>query len=196
LDALDLAQAHLVGLSMGARILMDFQARYPSRAATLTLCDCHFGFQTTLTPEKRAEFIRLRQQPLQEGESLADLAPTLIDSLVGPNCTETAQADLLESILALHVDSYLKTIAASTNFDCSNDLSDFDLPVNLIYGQYDRLTPPSIGEDIAGRISRATLRKRPDAGHLSNLEQPKAFNAALENFLDQHHHLANQLERS
>jgi 3-oxoadipate enol-lactonase len=196
LDGLDLAQAHLVGLSMGARILMDFQARYPGRAATLTLCDCHFGFQTALTPEKRAEFIRLRQQPLQEGKSLADLAPTLIDSLVGPNCTETAQADLLESILALHVDSYLKTIAASTNFDCSNDLSDFDLPVNLIYGEYDRLTPPSIGEDIAGRISSATLRILPDAGHLSNLEQPKAFNAALENFLDQHHHLANQLERS
>jgi 3-oxoadipate enol-lactonase len=149
-----------------------------------------------LTPEKRAEFIRLRQQPLREGKSFADLAPTLINSLVGPNCTETAQADLLESILALHVDSYLKTIAASTNFDRGNDLSDFDLPVNLIYGEHDRLTPPSIGEDIAARISRATLRILPDAGHLSNLEQPEAFNAALENFLDQHHDLASRLERS
>ena len=194
LDTLGLERAHLVGLSMGARILMDFQARYPGRAATLTLCDCHFGFQTALSPEKRAEFIRLRQQPLREGKSFADLAPALIDSLVGPNCGEAARTDLLESILALRVDSYLKTIAASTNFDRGNDLSDFALPVNLIYGEHDRLTPPSIGEDIAARISGAVLRILPDAGHLSNLEQPEAFNAAMETFLDVHADLADRLE--
>ena len=193
LDALDLKRAHLVGLSMGARILMDFQARYPGRAATLTLCDCHFGFQTALTPEKRAEFIRLRQQPLREGKSFADLAPALIASLVGPNCSEGAKSALRDSILALHVESYLKTISASTNFDRSEDLLGFDLPVNLIYGEHDRLTPPAIGEDMQRRISGARLRIIPDAGHLSNLEQPAAFNTALEGFLDDHADLADKL---
>jgi 3-oxoadipate enol-lactonase len=196
LDSLNLERAHLVGLSMGARILMDFQIRYPGRAATLTLCDCHFGFQTALTPEKRAEFIRLRQQPLREGKSFSDLAPALIDSLVGPNCSEAAQTDLRESILALHRDSYLKTIAASTNFDRGGDLSSFDLPVNLIYGEHDRLTPPSIGEDMRNRIPDARLRVVPDAGHLSNLEQPEAFNTALATFLDEHADMANRLEPS
>ena len=193
LDTLSVARAHLVGLSMGARILMDFQPRYPGRAATLTLCDCHFGFETALTPEKRAEFIRLRQQPLLEGRSFADLAPDLIASLVGPTCSQDARDELRASILALHKESYLKTLAASVNFDRGSDLSRIDVPVQLIYGEHDRLTPPSIGQDILRRIDGARMQVIPDAGHLSNLEQPEKFNTAIGSFLDAHAERASAL---
>ncbi len=193
MDALALERAHLVGLSMGARILLDFQPRHPSRVATLTLCDCHFGFETALTPEKRAEFIRLRQQPLLDGKSFAELAPELIDSLVGPNCSRQARDALRDSILALRVDSYLKTIAASVGFDRGDDLSGIDVPVQLIFGEHDRLTPPSIGEQMRDRIAGAQLHVIADAGHLSNLEQPQSFNAVLTAFLDTHADRASRL---
>ncbi|MBT4016443.1 MAG: alpha/beta fold hydrolase [Alphaproteobacteria bacterium] len=193
LDHLKIEKAHLVGLSMGARILMDFFPNHGERAATMTLCDCFSGFEATLTPDKQAEFIRLRQKPLLEGKSLAEMAPALVKSLVGPNCSDDGRAALTESILALHVESYLKTIAASVGFDRSNDVSAIDVPVQLIYGEHDRLTPPAIGETLLEKIADARLGIVEDAGHLSNLEQPDRFNGILAPFLDQHASLATSL---
>ncbi|MEK9678057.1 MAG: alpha/beta hydrolase [Rhodospirillaceae bacterium] len=193
LDWLEVETAHLVGLSMGGRILLDFQPRYADRIATLTLCDTHFGFETALSEEKRAEFLRLRQQPLLEGKSFADLAPALLDSLLGPNCGVDARERLEESLLELRKESYLKTLAASIYFDASNDLSDIDVPVLLIYGEFDRLTSPEIGRQLEDRIRDARLEIIPDAGHLSNLEQPDRFNAVLGPFLDTHADRATKL---
>jgi len=65
LDARGITKAHFVGLSMGARILMDFPPRFRERVATLTLCDCFFSYETALSPEKQKEFIELRQKPSQ-----------------------------------------------------------------------------------------------------------------------------------
>tara|TARA_B100000315_G_scaffold249276_2_gene280258 strand:+ start:5952 stop:6767 length:816 start_codon:yes stop_codon:yes gene_type:complete len=186
LDARGINQAHFIGLSMGARILMDFFPRYRERVATLTLCDCFFSYATALSPEKQQEFIDLRQKPLREGKSPADLAPTLIDSLVGPNCSEHARDQLYQSLVDIHVESYLKTIAATITYDASGSLADFDLPVQLIFGEHDKLTPPSIGETMLEKMPSAKMAVIEDAGHLSNLEQPDAFNEILRAFLAEH----------
>ncbi len=186
LDHIGAEKAHLVGLSMGARILMDFYPRYGERAATLTLCDCFFSFEAALSPAKQEEFIALRQKPLLEGATFADLAPALVRSLVSPGCSEEVRETLRRSILGLRKVSYLKTIAATVRYDRSAELGSFRLPVQLIFGEADALTPPSIGESMLGMMPDAALRVLPGAGHLSNLEQPEAFNAALGAFLDRH----------
>ncbi|MBT3916989.1 MAG: alpha/beta hydrolase [Rhodospirillaceae bacterium] len=186
LDARGIEQAHFIGLSMGARILMDFFPRYAERVATLTLCDCFFSYATALSPQKQQEFVDLRQKPLREGKSPADLAPTLIDSLVGPNCSEQARDQLYQSLVDIHVESYLKTIAATITYDASGSLADFNVPVQLIFGEHDKLTPPSIGEAMLEKIPQAQMAVIEDAGHLSNLEQPEAFNEILRDFLAEH----------
>ena len=186
LDARCIDQAHFIGLSMGARILMDFFPRYAERVATLTLCDCFFSYATALSPQKQQEFVDLRQKPLREGKSPADLAPTLIDSLVGPNCSEQARDQLYQSLVDIHVESYLKTIAATITYDASGSLADFNVPVQLIFGEHDKLTPPSIGEAMLEKIPQAQMAVIEDAGHLSNLEQPEAFNEILRDFLAEH----------
>ena len=191
LDARDIEKAHLIGLSMGARILMDFFPGYRERVATLTLCDCFYSYQTALSPEKQREFIDLRQKPLKEGKSPADLAPVLIDSLVGPNCSQRARDQLYQSLLDIHVDSYLKTIAATVEFEASGGLSDIDVPVQLIFGEHDKLTPPSIGKAMLEKIPDARMEVIDDAGHLSNMEQPAAFNRILRIFLSDHLPLAS-----
>ena len=76
LDHFGIAQAHFVGLSMGARILMDFAPRHLDRVATLTLCDCFYGFTNALSPEKQREYIELRERPLLAGKTFADLGAT------------------------------------------------------------------------------------------------------------------------
>ncbi len=191
LDHFEIERAHLVGLSMGARILMDFAPSYLDRVATLTLCDCFYGFENALSPEKQAEYIELREKPLREGKTFADLAPRLIDSLVSPNASAAAREELRESILRLRVDSYLKTLRASVTFNQADELGQLAVPVQLIFGSEDRLTPPSIGEEMVELLPNAELEVLDGAGHLSNLEDPDGFNRILSAFLAEHRDLAD-----
>jgi len=190
LDHFAIERAHLVGLSMGARILMEFAPRYLDRVATLTLCDCFYGFANALSPEKQAEYIELRERPLLEGRTFADLAPRLVESLVSAGATAEVRAELTASIERLRVDSYLKTLRASVTFDQADQLGALTMPVQLIFGTEDKLTPPSIGEDMMALLPNAELAMINGAGHLSNLEAPAAFNTTLAAFLATHRDLA------
>ena len=190
LDFLNIDKAHLVGLSMGARILLDFAPDHLARIATLTLCDFFYGFDEALTEEKREEFIALRQKPLLEGRTLSDLAPNLVASLLSPNASNAVRQRLIESIEALHVESYLKTLAATLRYNRGTNLSALNVPVQMIYGEEDRLTPPSIGEGALATLPDGRLDVIAGAGHLSNIEATEAFNNILANFLSAHRNAA------
>jgi pimeloyl-ACP methyl ester carboxylesterase len=62
-------------------------------------------------------------------------------------------------------------------------LGEIRCPVLAIVGQDDALTPPAEMRAMAEAIPAAQLVESPEAGHLSPMEQPKMFNAALRQFL-------------
>jgi 3-oxoadipate enol-lactonase len=62
-------------------------------------------------------------------------------------------------------------------------LSTFVVPTLVIVGSEDTLTPPSEAHALHDGIANSRLVEIPGAGHLSNLENPEAFNAAVEEFL-------------
>ena len=185
LDHFGAARAHLVGLSMGGMIALDFATRYGDRVATLTLCDSLPGF-THLSDAQRAEFIRLRQEPLLEGKEPRDMAPAVARSLLGKNPRAGSYERLVESMSALHKQSYLKTIAGSANYGRNLDLESIAVPTHVVVGDEDTLTPPAMSREMARRISGARLTIIEGAGHLSNIEQPEAFNRAVLDFLIEH----------
>ena len=57
------------------------------------------------------------------------------------------------------------------------------VPTLIVVGQQDELTPPADSEAMAKEIPGSILVRIPEAGHLSNLEQPTAFNSTLLAFL-------------
>ncbi len=67
--------------------------------------------------------------------------------------------------------------------DSTPTLQWIDPPTLVIGGQDDQLIPPAESEKIAGGIRGARLEMLPDAGHLSNLEQPDLFNRSAAEFL-------------
>lgn len=79
-------RAHLVGLSMGGLIALDFYGGYADKVATLTLCDSLPGFGH-LDDNQRREFVRLRQQPLLEGKEPKDIAPVVARTLIGASAS-------------------------------------------------------------------------------------------------------------
>jgi 3-oxoadipate enol-lactonase len=185
IDGLEVDRAHLCGLSMGGRIAMDFHDRHRERVASLTLCDTQPGLGN-MAPEKRREFIRLRQEPLLAGKTPRDIAPRVARSLVSPRAVPGAYERLIESMSALHKDAYLKTIEASFLYPRLPDLESVRVPTHIVVGADDTLTPPEVSRAMAARIAGSRLTVIPDAGHLSNLEQPRAFNAAVLGFLREH----------
>jgi 3-oxoadipate enol-lactonase len=185
LDHFEVAHAHLVGLSMGGLIAFDFHASHPERVATLTICDSMPGM-TGLTDEARREFIRIRQEPLLSGEEPRDIAPRVAKTLVGKSAKPGSFERLVASMSALHKDSYLKTIVATTNYARKLELENIGVPTHIVVGAEDTLTPPALSRSMAARIPGARLTVIKGAGHLSNIEQPEAFNEATLAFLLEH----------
>jgi len=67
--------------------------------------------------------------------------------------------------------------------DSRPGLAAIEVPTLVAVGEDDELTPPAAAEVLAGGIPDARLVVVPAAGHLSNLENPDAFNRALADFL-------------
>jgi len=185
IDHLKAERAHLCGLSLGGRIALDFHDRYRERVASLTLCDTQPGLGK-MSAAKRRDFIRLRQEPLLTGKTPADIAPAVARSLVSPKAVTGAYERLVDSITALDKDAYLKTIAASFLYARTPDLESIRVPTHIVVGADDTLTPPEVARAMARRIADSRLSVIADAGHLSNIEQPQAFNAAVLGFLREH----------
>ncbi len=186
LDHFETTKVHLAGLSMGGRIAQDFYALYPERVKTLILIATHSGF-SDFSAEERQRFVELRRKPLvEEGKEPSDIAPTVAKSLIGPHATQAQYERLVASIAALHKESYIKTIEATTSFDRSRELDKITVPTLLIFGEHDPLTPPTLGRQFADRIKGSEFVVIPKAGHLINIEQPEAFNKALRAFLVKH----------
>jgi 3-oxoadipate enol-lactonase len=189
LDHFKESRAHLVGLSMGGVIAMDFYSGYPERVATLTICDSLPGF-SHLTPEQRREFVRLRQEPLLAGKEPKDIAPAVAETLIGKSARPGSFERLVASMSALHKQSYLKTIAGTASYQRSFELEKIGVPTHIVVGNEDRLTPPEMSRQMAGRIPSARLTVIEGAGHLSNIEQPEKFNSTVLAFLIAHRGLA------
>jgi pimeloyl-ACP methyl ester carboxylesterase len=70
--------------------------------------------------------------------------------------------------------------------DSTPGLSSIACPAIVVVGERDEITPVADAEAMQRAIARSTLCVIPGAGHLSNLEQPAAFNRALTTFLNKH----------
>jgi 3-oxoadipate enol-lactonase len=170
---------------MGGLIAFDFHALHPDRVATLTICDSMPGM-TGLSDEGRREFIRIRQEPLLGGKEPRDIAPAVARTLVGKSAQPGSFERLVASMSALHKESYLKAIVATTHYARKLDLESIRVPTHIVVGDEDTLTPPALSRSMAARIPGAQLTVIKGAGHLSNIEQPEAFNAAVLAFLLAH----------
>jgi len=176
------SKAHICGLSMGGRVALDLIARHPARVASLTLADTSAGSAETQDPAKIEAFLASRRAPLLAGQTPAELAPVLVETLAGPNATADQRAELIASLAALRTVSYLKTLEAVTRFTAFPDFAEIAVPVQVIVGSEDRVAPPHVARAMAEAIPGARFAEIAGAGHISNVESPDVFNAILADF--------------
>ncbi|KLT65854.1 alpha/beta fold hydrolase [Pedobacter sp. BMA] len=64
------------------------------------------------------------------------------------------------------------------------ELSKITIPVSLIWGKNDKVTPPEVAEEFHELLPNSELNWVDKCGHAPMMEHPEVFNAYLEKFLD------------
>ncbi|MBI3248865.1 MAG: alpha/beta fold hydrolase [Deltaproteobacteria bacterium] len=193
LDHLRADRAHIVGLSMGGMIAQDFYNRTPERVATLALVDTSAGFGAA-SEEERRDFLARRLDPLEKGLTPTDIAPGVVQVLASKYATPAAREQLIASLSALRVEPYKQALHAIVTTDFRSLAPTIAVPTLVLVGEEDIVTPPPASEFLVRNIPGAVLVKIPQAGHLTNIEKPQEFNAALRQFLTQHASRASQVQ--
>src|SRR5437667_197676 len=111
-------------------------------------------------------------------------APT---KLVGP-ATRDGRPEVLAAVEELASRAPAVSVAwaqraMAARPDSSDLLPGVQVPALVVVGEDDGVTPPDQAEAMAAALPRATLERIPDAGHLSAMEDPARFNAALRRFV-------------
>jgi pimeloyl-ACP methyl ester carboxylesterase len=175
---LDITRAVIGGLSMGGYVALALAAKASSRVAGLVLADTR---ATADTPEGRAKRDQAIARVANEGPVV--VARDLTSGLVGVT-TRAEQPDLVDVLddfaAAATRDGLTSTLRTLRDRpDRTPLLGSIGCPTLVICGNEDTVTPPAESEALHAAIAGSQLALIPRAGHLSNLEQPAAFNVAL-----------------
>lgn len=182
LEELSISRAVIGGLSMGGYAALALLQSAPHLIEALVLADTR---ATADTPEGRAN--RRNMLALVDREGPSGVAREMMPKLLGKTTRELNPAIEAQVRRLIEQQSPVAIRGAIHRMmhrpDSTALLSQVTVPTLVIVGEEDELTPPEESRRIAEAVAGATLVTIPAAGHLSNLEQPDAFNAALNGFL-------------
>jgi pimeloyl-ACP methyl ester carboxylesterase len=170
-----------VGSSMGGYLAFELWRQAPERFAAVALVSTR---ATPDSPEQRLardDSIRLLGEAGRE-PFWEDLAPKIFAEGADPAVVARARELALEQPITALVATQ-ETIR--DRVDSRPTLATIDVPVLVLVGDEDRLTPPADAEAMAAGLPDARLARIPGAGHLAPLERPDAVASELVPFLEQ-----------
>lgn len=182
MDVLGMPQAVLCGLSMGGYVAFAFLRKYPQRLAGLILADTRPGADTEEGKAGRVQVARLAET--QGPQAIADLQlPKLISAYTRQQYpqVEASVRHMIAAATPLGIAAAARGMALRP--DSTDLLASIVCPTLVIVGVHDELTPPAVAQAYVTRIAGAQFAQIPQAGHLSNLEQPENFLEVVRTFL-------------
>jgi pimeloyl-ACP methyl ester carboxylesterase len=175
-------RAVLCGLSMGGYIALHFAQKYPERLRALVLCDTQAGADSNEAKDKRFANVQKVYAGLPAFAEEFSRNVLAKGALVNRPELQRRVVEMITGNKASSVAQVLATLASRR--DSTPFLGEIQAPTLVIVGEEDVVTPLAAARVLAERIPGARLEVIAGAGHMSNLEQPEAFNHALESFLD------------
>ena len=179
-DHLGIERSHFIGLSMGGVFGLAAALRHPGIFETLVLADT----SSKLSDAGIAAF-KDRVAKVRAGGMEAMVEPTLErwfkDSFRAGS--PKLMARIAHWIRTTPLDGYIGCSAAIPTIDVTDRLGEITIPCMVMVGADDIAMPPAMAETLDRHLPHSEIVVIPNAGHLSNLEQSGAFNAALDRFL-------------
>lgn len=172
----------LGGLSMGGYTSLSFARHFPQRLRALILCDTRAEADTEEAKANRDKMIALAEK-----EGSAAVVEQMIPKLLGET-TKSTKATIVEEVRGIGLRQSPAAIASALRAlrdrrDSLDVLPQIKVPTLVVVGEEDSITPLSAAQTLAQGIANAKLEIIAQAGHLSNIEQPDAFNGAVRNFI-------------
>ena len=182
LHELKLPKVAVGGLSMGGYVALAFARRHAAMLSNLILADTRCEPDDAVGKDNRNRLIKLTEE----------FGPSKVYEVMLPKVlsagTQANQPKTLEFVRRLAAKQTGPgviggLVALRDRPDATPELAKIDVPTLILVGEDDAITPPALSEAMAKQISGSKLVRIPEAGHLSNVENPAAFNNAIAGFL-------------
>ena len=178
LDHIGLTAGHLVGIGMGGVIALSFTALWPAMVRSLALADC------AAEPDENAEDLVIATREALAYISMQEFGSQYAAEHLMPTTAFDVQDDLAAAIAQMNPKTYIDAMRSTRLGHFTSMLSHIKAPTLVLVGEHDTVAPRSAAEYLTTNIPGARLEVIANAAHLSNLDNPADFNAALRVFLD------------
>jgi 3-oxoadipate enol-lactonase len=180
LDHLKIERAHLVGLSLGGRIAIDFSLRYPARADRVVVSGPGLtGFQWSPDEAFKPMAEAARQGNLDKAVELWLRHPYMAPAMSNP-----ALANEIRQIA--HGNEHIWKLTDYERFDsppAMQRLAEIKVPLLVLVGERDVPDIHAIVKLLEDRVKGARVIRIPRVGHMLNMEAPDEFNRLIREFL-------------
>lgn len=183
LDRLGLERVVLGGVSMGGYVAFGCMKLFPERVSGLVLASTR--------PDPDSE--EMRENRMKTARRVADegvevLIELQMERLLAPQTLKNNR-EVVEKVRAMILESSPTGVVAALGAmrerpDSTPLLAEISVPTLVIGGEEDAISSPEVMAEMAQKIPASRHVALPGAGHLSNLEAPQGFNAALKEFLE------------
>jgi 3-oxoadipate enol-lactonase len=181
LDAAGVAEAHVVGISMGGLIAQELAFSQPEKVRSLALLATHAGLSTAVLDPDAIAMLQARASMTADEAAEASI-PFNYDKDTPRALVEEDWAVRLP--LACTVAGYVAQATGGVAWTSVDRLPDLDKPTLVLHGEGDRLVPLANGEQIAKAVPGAQLTVLPGANHILTTDKADEVNEILLWWLD------------
>ncbi len=175
MDELEVKRAHICGLSLGGVVAIALHRAAPQRCTSLILADTF-----AVHPDGRAIY----QRGIAGSADLRAMAEARVDVLIAPPADPAVRREVVETMSRIDPAAYCIGAEAVWLADQRDRVAEIRVPTLIICGEEDTPTPPDLSRELHDMIPQSRLEMIVGAGHLTNLEKPAEFNAAVERFIE------------
>jgi len=174
-DVLGISKFHAVAAASGGSTLAEFAALHPDRLFSMTVSSNTFGIRSGAV-QKAAQSIRPKNWD--------DIPPEFQE--LGPSY-RAANPEGVKHWLELEHKAFVGNVRGQARREMTEEkLAQLKVPVLLIAGAADLITPPPVSRLLQTKISGSELVIAPESGHSVYWEQPEFFNRAVLDFIGRH----------
>jgi pimeloyl-ACP methyl ester carboxylesterase len=173
IDSAGLKNVVLVGNSLGGHVAIRYTERHPGNVAKLVLTGSSGLYENTQFGSflKRGNYTYIRER----------VAATFFDQTL-------ATDELVAEVMQVTTDPLkclcaIKTARSAQRDNVLNILPQITVPVLLIWGENDQITPPAVANEFYHHLPNSKLTMLSECGHAPMMEKPGEFNEALDEFL-------------
>ncbi|MEU3483813.1 alpha/beta fold hydrolase [Streptomyces sp. NPDC033754] len=183
IEDVGLGPAQVAGLSWGGTVVLELYRGRPDLVRSLLMVDTYAGWKGSLPPEEVAARVEGARRMLAAPREEFD--PTL------PGLYAAGPPERFATLLdAMSADVRPETMATQLSLMAEADETDLlpriTVPTLLLWGERDARSPLHVAHAFQDAIPHAELVVIPAVGHMSNLEAPEAFTAAVRTFCRAH----------